>query len=403
VAFLNCHNTPTCSSGTFYNLKRVSSEADKSLIVQELRMKWFQNALLVGCFAVLFLAASISALAQTGKLQPDINIDAAIRAEVIESVIKQLNEQYVFPETAKEIEKAVRERLQRKEYDRITSAAELAKTLTTLLREVSRDQHLSVNYSFGPIPIRAKKTEPTPAEREGLRNYGEAINFGFEKVERLSANIGYLRLNLFFPTEYGADTAVAAMNFVAHTEALIIDLRGNDGGSPEMVVLLASYLFGNEPVHLGDLYHREGNATQQFWTLPFVPGKRYAGKDVYILTSKRTFSAAEGLTYDLKNLKRATVIGEITGGGANPRDVVRINEHFWIGLPTARAVNPVTKTNWEGTGVKPDVEVPAEQALKTAQLVVLKKFLTTATDENRINNLNKLIEALQKELNELKK
>lgn len=365
-------------------------------------MKWFQNALLVGCFAVLSLATSISALAQTRKPQPDINIDAAIRAEVIESVIKQLNEQYIFPETAKEIEKAVRERLQRKDYDRITSAAELAKTLTTLLREVSRDQHLSVNYSFEPIPIRAKKTEPTPAEREGLRNYGEAINFGFEKVERLSANIGYLRLNLFFPTEYGADTAVAAMNFVVHTEALIIDLRGNDGGSPNMVLLLASYLFGNEPVHLGDLYHREGNATQQFWTLPFVPGKRYAGKDVYVLTSKRTFSAAEGFTYDLKNLKRATVIGETTGGGANPRDVVRINEHFWIGLPTARAVNPVTKTNWEGTGVKPDVEVPAEQALKTAQLLVLKKFLTTATDENRINNLNKLIEALQKELDELK-
>jgi retinol-binding protein 3 len=375
----------------------------KSLeLSKEVVMKWFQNALLVGCFAVLVWAASISALAQTRKPQPDINIDAAIRAEVIESVIKQLNEQYIFPETAKEIEKAVRERLQRKEYDRITSAAELAKTLTTLLREVSRDQHLSVNYSFEPIPIRAKKTEPTPAEREGLGNYGEAINFGFEKVERLPANIGYLRLNLFFPTEYGADTAVAAMNFVAHTEALIIDLRGNDGGSPEMVVLLASYLFGNEPVHLGDLYRREGNATQQFWTLPFVPGKRYAGKDVYILTSKRTFSAAEGFTYDLKNLKRATVIGETTGGGANPRDVVRINEHFWIGLPTARAVNPVTKTNWEGTGVKPDVEVPAEQALKTAQLVVLKKFLTTTTDENRINNLNKFIEALQKELDDLK-
>lgn len=366
-------------------------------------MKWFPNAWLVSCFTVLFLVASISVLAQTKKPQPDINIDAVIRAEVIESVIKQLNEQYIFPETAKEIEKAVRERLQRKDYDRITSAAELAKTLTTLLREVSRDQHLSVNYSFEPIRIRAKKTEPTPAEREGLRNYGEAINFGFEKVERLSANIGYLRLNLFFPTEYGADTAVAAMNFVAHTETLIIDLRGNDGGSPEMVVLLASYLFGNEPVHLGDLYRREGNATQQFWTLPFVPGKRYAGKDVYILTSKRTFSAAEGFTYDLKNLKRATVIGETTGGGANPRDVVRINEHFWIGLPTARAVNPVTKTNWEGTGVKPDIEVPAEQALKTAQLVALKKFLTTATDENRINNLNKFIEALQKELDELKK
>lgn len=366
-------------------------------------MKWFQNALLISCLTVLLLATSFSVPTQTRKPQPDIKIDNAIRAEVIETIIKQLNEQYVFPETAKEIEKALRERVRRKEYDHITSAAELAKTLTTLLLELSRDQHLSVNYSFEPIPIHAKKTEPTPAEREGLRNYGEAINFGFEKVERLPANIGYLRLNLFFPAEYGGETAVAAMNFVANTEALIIDLRGNDGGNPDMVVLLASYLFGNEPVRLSDLYHREGNATQQFWTLPFVPGKRYIGKDVYILTSKRTFSAAEAFTYDLQNLKRATVIGEITGGGANPRDVVRINEHFWIGLPTARAINPITRTNWEGTGVQPDVEVPADLALKTAQLIAVKKFLATATDENRINNLNKLIEALQKELDELKK
>jgi C-terminal processing protease CtpA/Prc len=366
-------------------------------------MKWFQNALLVSCLTVSLLATPFPVSAQTRKPQPDINIDNAIRAEVIESVIQQLNEQYIFPATAKEIERALRERVQRKEYDRITSAAELAKTLTTLLLEVSRDQHLSVNYSFEPLPVRAKKNEPTSAEREGLRNYGEAINFGFEKVERLPANVGYLRLNLFFPVEYGAETAVAAMNFLANTEALIIDLRGNDGGSPDMIVLLASYLFGNEPVHLSDFYRREANATQQFWTLPFVPGKRYVGKDVYILTSHRTFSAAEGFTYDLKNLKRATVIGETTGGGANPRDVVRINEHFWIGLPTARAVNPVTKTNWEGTGVKPDVEVPAEQALKTAQLVALKKFLATTTNETRINNLNKLIAALQKELDELKK
>jgi C-terminal processing protease CtpA/Prc len=369
----------------------------------ETRVKWFRTALLVSGLAVLLLASSFSVSAQTRKPQPDITIDSAVRTEVIESVIKQLNEQYIFPETAKEIEKALRERVQRKEYDRITSAAELAKTLTTLLLEVSRDQHLSVNYSFEPLPVRARKSAPTAVEREGLRNYGEAINFGFEKVERLPANIGYLRLNLFFPAEYGAETAVAAMNFLANSEALIIDLRGNDGGDPDMVVLLASYLFGAEPVRLSDIHRREENATQQFWTLAYVPGKRYVDKDVYILTSKRTFSAAEAFTYDLKNLKRATVIGETTGGGANPRDVVRINEHFWIGLPTARAVSPVTKTNWEGTGVKPDVEVPAEQALKTAQLAVLKKRVAATTDETGINNLNKLIETLQKELDELKK
>jgi C-terminal processing protease CtpA/Prc len=361
-----------------------------------------QDALVKVCSAVLSLAISITAFAQ-GPAKPDIQIDAAVRYEVVEALIRQLNDQYIFPETAREIEKAIRERAQKGEYDRVTSAAELARTLTTLMREISRDQHLSLNYSFEPMPVRSKKSEPTPAEREGLRNYGEAINFGFEKVERLPANIGYIRLNLFFPVEYGAETAAAAMTFVANTDALIIDLRDNDGGQPDMNVLIASYLFGTEPVHLGDIYHREGNATRQFWTLPYVPGKRYVGKDVYILTSKRTFSAAEAFTYDLKTLKRITVVGETTGGGANPRNVVRIHEHFWIGLPTARAVNPITNTNWEGTGVAPDIEVPADLALKTAHLTALKKFISTTTDTNRINNLNKLIETLEKELGELKK
>jgi len=365
-------------------------------------MTLVQDALLKVYFVVLFLTVSTTAFAQaTDKV--DIAIDAAMRAEVIESVIKQLNEHYIFPETAKQIEQAIRDRLKKKEYDRIASAVELAKTLTALLGEISHDQHLSVNYSPQPLPVRQKKSEPTAAEREGTRNYGEAINFGFEKVERLPANIGYIRLNLFFPVEYGADTAVAAMTFVANTDALIIDLRGNDGGSPEMNILLASYLFGAEPVRLSDIYRREGNTSRQFWTLPFVPGKRYVGKDVYILTSKRTFSAAEAFAYDLKNLKRVTVIGETTGGGANPRDTVRVNEHFWIGLPTGRAINPITNTNWEGRGVPPDVDVPADLALKTAQVVALKKFLATTNEGKRISNLTKLIETLQKELDELRK
>lgn len=343
----------------------------------------------------------ITALSQTPS-KPDMTIDAAVRAEVIESLLKQLNERYVFPDTAKAIEKVIRERAAKKEFDRTTSAAEFARTLTTLLREVSRDQHLSLNYSADAVPVRPAGSEPKPEEREGTRNYGQAINFGFEKVERLPANIGYIRLNLFFPVEHGADTAVAAMTFVAHTGALIIDLRGNDGGSPDMNVLIASYLFP-ESVRLSDIYNRERNSTRQFWTLPFVPGKRYVGKGVYILTSKRTFSSAEAFTYDLKNLKRVTVIGETTGGGANPRDVVRIHEHFWIGLPTSRAINPITQTNWEGIGVTPDIEVPADQALKTAHIMAVKNILAAAKDPDAIKNLSKLLETLQTDLDDIKK
>jgi C-terminal processing protease CtpA/Prc len=317
-----------------------------------------------------------------------------------------MKEHYVFPEVADEIERSVRERQRRKEYDSITGAAELAKVLTAQLREVSRDKHVSVNYSYKPVPIRKENAEPTAEERQGLRNYGEDINYGFERVERLAGNIGYIRLNLFFPTEYGGETAVAAMRFVADTEALIIDLRGNDGGHPNAIALLASYFFSHEPVQLSGLFQRRTNTIRQYWTMPYVPGERYIGKEVYILTSKRTFSGGEAFAYDLKNLKRATVVGETTEGAANPRDVYRINEHFWIGVPAARPVSPITQTNWEGVGVKPDVDVSAGLALKTAHLAALKKLLEASagsTDENRKVRIRKAIETTERELEELKK
>jgi C-terminal processing protease CtpA/Prc len=360
-------------------------------------------------FAIVAVAIMPSLQAVFGQApaeQPDTVISAVERSQVIESVLKNLKDHYVLPEVANEIEKIIRERQRKNEYDRITSASTLARLLTTQLREVSRDRHLSVNYSHKPVPLRKEREEPTPEERQGLRNYGEDINYGFERVERLRGNIGYIRLNLFFPTEYGGETAVAAMNFVADTEALIIDLRANDGGKPDMLVLLSSYLFGSEPVELSGLYRRATDSIQQYWTMPYVPGKRYTGKDVYVLTSKRTFSAGEAFAYDLKNLKRATVVGEVTEGAATPRDVYRINEHFWMGLPTARAVSPITRTNWEGTGVKPDIEAPAELALNTAHLAALRKLLESSAnsaDEGGKDRIKKAIETVQKELEEARK
>lgn len=350
-----------------------------------------------------FFAAAVHA--QQRAPQPDATLDAATRSEVIDAVVRNLKDYYVFPEVAAEVEKDIRARQRRKEFDSVTSAAALARLLTERLREVSRDKHLSVNYSERPVPAR-RGGEPTAEERQGLRNYGADINYGFERVERLAGNVGYIRLNLFFPVEYGGETAVAAMRLLADTEALIIDLRGNDGGQPDMIVLLESYLFGHEPVQLNGLFRRQTNAVRQYWTMPYVPGPRYVGKEVYVLTSRRTFSGGEAFAYDLKNLKRATLVGETTEGAANPRDVYRINEHFWMGVPTARPVSPVTQTNWEGTGVEPDVAVPAELALKTAHLAALKKLLegsAASTDEAGKERLRKAVGAAQRELEELKK
>lgn len=355
--------------------------------------------------SVLFtlLTVQISSAQQPGAQQPDGTIDAATRSQIIESISKRLKEAYVFPEVAKKMETSLRERTARNNYDQITSARTFAETLTKDLQAVSNDKHLRVRYSHEPIPVRPTgPREPTAEEREEERREMNWMNHGFNKVERLRGNIGYIEFRGFFDPELGAETVAAAMNFVSSTDALIIDLRSNGGGSPEMVALVCSYLFGAEPVHLNDLYWREGNRTDEFWTRKEVAGKRYLNKDVYVLTSKRTFSGAEEFTYNLKNLKRATIIGETTGGGAHPGGGFRINEHFSMFVPTGRAISPITKTNWEGTGVKPDVEVPADQALLVARLAAMKKSVNSLTNPNFRAGVQEVIQEVEKELTELK-
>lgn len=335
--------------------------------------------------------------------QPDHTIDASTRNQIIDGIILNLNKSYIFLETAKEMEKDLRQRIQNKEYDNITSAAEFAKKLTTDLQNISKDKHLRIMYSFQPIPVRQDSEEPTQAEIEEDQKFIRSVNFGFEKVERLQGNIGYIDLRNFWDAELGAETVAAAMNFVTNTDALIFDLRQNGGGQPAMVALICSYFFGDKPIHLNDLYFRERNTTESFWTKPEVIGKKYGDKDVYILTSNYTFSGGEEFTYNLKNLKRATIIGETTGGGANPGKRVRLQDHFFIFVPAGRAINPITKTNWEGTGVTPDIAVPKEQALKTAYKIALTKQLEKSKDEQIVSRLKELINKTQKELDEIKK
>jgi retinol-binding protein 3 len=348
------------------------------------------------------LALSSVAIACAQPEQPDLTIDAATRTQVIDGILKRLNSSYVFPEVAKKMEQSIRERVDKKEYDQITSAKQFATKLTEDLQAVSHDKHLRVRYSNQAIPERGPQREPTAEEREQRRRDLTWVNHGFGKVERLPGNIGYLEFFNFADEELGADTVAAAMNFINGTDALIIDMRKNGGGNPAMVALVCSYLFGPEPVHLNDLYWREGNRTDEFWTKKDVAGKRYLNKDVYVLTSKRTFSGAEEFTYNLKNLKRATIIGETTGGGAHPGGGFRINEHFGVFVPTGRAISPITKTNWEGTGVSPDISVPADQALLVARLMAMKKTLSTAPNPDFKAGVQEEIQKLEQELAALK-
>lgn len=293
-----------------------------------------------------------------------LKIDSATRQRVIEGAIAALDEYYVYPETAKKMDDALLARQKKGEYDSVDDADTFAMMLTDNLQEVSHDRHLRVNFFPGVLP---KDRPAHDAQEEArMRTEMERNNCFFEKVERLPSNIGYIKFNAFPDPDVCGPTATAAMNFLGNVDAIIFDLRQNGGGDPAMVALISSYLF-DEPTHLNDLYNRKENTTTQFWTLPYVPGKRLAGKPVFVLTSKRTFSGAEEFTYNLKNLKRATIIGETTGGGAHPVDGHRIDDHFMIGVPFARAINPISKTNWEGTGVEPDVKVPADQALDVAK------------------------------------
>jgi len=299
-------------------------------------------------------------------------IDAAARTRVIDGAIAQLNEFYVLPETAKKMGDAVKARQRKGDYDSITDGDVFDKMLTENFQEVSHDKHLGVDFSPAPMPERPAGP-PDADELARYRKDMERMNCGFDKVEILSGNVGYLKFDMFADPEVCGPTAVAAMNFLANVDAIIFDLRENGGGDPKMIAFISTYLF-SEPTHLNDLWERTGDSTHQYWTLPYVPGKRLDRKPAYVLTSKQTFSGAEEFSYNLKNLKRATLIGETTGGGAHPVSGHRIDDHFMIGVPFARAINPISKTNWEGTGVEPDVKVPAADALATAQKLAAEKL-----------------------------
>ena len=208
-----------------------------------------------------------------------------------------------------------------------------------------------------------------------MRQRGRMDNFGIRRVERLDGNVGYLDLRRV-PVPANAGPAIAAaMELVAGTYALIIDLRHNHGGSPEGVVFWCSYLLTERPTHLNDIFHADTGETTQFWALPYVPGTRYPDRPVYLLTSSHTFSGGEDFCYTLQALGRAQVIGETTGGGAHPTRPFPISAAVHIAIPFARSVNPVTGTNWQGTGVVPDVAVPEAQAYDVAYAQALTQVL----------------------------
>jgi hypothetical protein len=302
-------------------------------------------------FALLQTTASVVA-----AQQPTPALDAQRRAVVLAEIESRLTGMYIFPDVAAKMNEDLRVRAARGEFDAMTDAESFAQRLTQTLQAVSRDKHLRV------------RAGPPGPPRGGPASGPAGARSAFGRAERLRGDVAYVEILSFgFPPEAVREETQRIMSEAADAKALIIDLRANGGGSPHTVALVTSYLFGEEPVHLNSLYFRPADRTDDFYTDPGVAGTKFgSAKPVYVLTSARTFSGAEEFAYNLQTRKRATIVGETTGGGAHPSQGVPLPHGLVLIIPTGRAINPITKTNWEGVGVKPDVAVDADVALETA-------------------------------------
>jgi hypothetical protein len=348
-------------------------------------------------FAVLILFIFNVIVSAQDKPQA---IGADEKKALVEAVVPILQKQYVFPDVAKKMGDLIRKNLKAGKYLPIDDSQAFAIMLTNDLQSISHDRHLGVRYA--PERILEMKT-PDEAKKKAVQEYQKKLeridNHGFKEVKILNHNVGYLKFNQFSDAQEAFQVAVGAMAFLANCDALIIDLRENGGGSPEMIQLLSSYFFAGEPRHLNSFYYRLDEKTEQYWTQPYVPGRKLAETDLYVLTSSYTFSGAEEFTYNLKNMKRAFIVGETTGGGAHPVRMEILNDNFIIRVPFARAVNPISKTNWEGTGIEPDVKVPAAQALAKAHTLALEKLAVKEKDARIKTTYQWALDGLKAELN----
>ncbi|MFD2446867.1 S41 family peptidase [Bacillus sp. CGMCC 1.16607] len=296
-----------------------------------------------------------------------------IKNEVMNTLIQKLEEHYVFPELAKSMRCKLEDFGQTHNFYDLCDEQLFCEAITKIMYNETKDKHLRLvlkNDAMGEDP-EEQEEEEDEYEEGTWRN-----NFGFSKLEVLPGNIGYLKLNLFDLTKTGGGAAVAAMNFLSNTSGLILDLRENGGGDPDMVSFLMSY-FVEESIHHTTFYNRSNNSTIQFWTTDYVQGKKYLDKPLHILTSPRTFSAAESFAYNFKVLKRATIVGETTGGGAQPGRFHKIHSRFEAFISHGRAINTETEDNWEGKGVQPDVEVNHKEAFDVSYKEMMSQLLET--------------------------
>jgi Peptidase family S41 len=343
-------------------------------------------------YLLLTLILSVSLHAQL----PDPELTAADRRQIAEAFAARVETSYVLAEPAKKIAAAIRENIRKGEYDNVTPASAFSERLVRDARAVQNDRHLRVAVASQVIPADYDGSRPPgPEQKKQFANEVRRSNFGVTEVKRMEGNVGYVDIEVFPPLEFAKTPLDGAILYLANTDALIIDARRHRGGDPETVAYLVSW-FVPEGTVINETFTRSSGEKKSY-IAGKLPGPRY-DKKVYVLTSKRTFSGGEELAYDFQALKRGTLFGEVTGGGAHPTGAYRIHDRFFAYIPHRQSINPVTKTNWEGVGVKPDVAVAADDALKVAHEAALKDLGMTSSAE--VTPARELLEAWVKSFNE---
>ncbi|HUA80188.1 MAG TPA: S41 family peptidase [Dyella sp.] len=318
-----------------------------------------QRFWLLGCLLPISLAFAQS---------PPAAVKPAITRNVVRALVGALDD-YVFPDKAKVMQAYLK--AHEAEYVRIDNAQTLALRLTDDLRTIGNDKHFRVHYS----PLAEAESAADPDQSEIIREHEteEADAMGIHSVSRLPGNIGYFKLSYFSNDPESTDIVAAAMWLLHGSDAIIIDLRHNQGGSTAMLDDLLAYFFTDQQALRSVSERSHGKVSvENGYTSLYTPAPRFIGKPLFVLTDSRTFSAGEECAYDLKVLKRATLVGETTAGGANPGFDHALGNHFEVFIPTKLVSNPVTKSNWEGVGVAPDVSVSGATALETAYALALK-------------------------------
>jgi hypothetical protein len=293
-----------------------------------------------------------------GPPQAPASLDAAARKDVVAALSNGLRQRYIFPEVGEKAAAHIDAALAAGEYDTLSDPASFAARLDADVSAIAHDKHLHVNSMSGPPP-------GPPPGATGMPT-GEG---GVVRADRLAGGVGYIEVIGFPPLPGFKPVIDRAMTALKGSKALIIDVRRNGGGDPAAVSYLSSFLVPpGKPTLLNEIVRRVPDTTN-FERIPMMSSPtpvNFAGLPVYVLTSAQTFSGGEGFPYEVQAAGRAKVIGEVTGGGANPTGPVPLGNGLMAMVPFGRAENPITKTNWEGRGVQPDVPVPAADAFKTA-------------------------------------